>query len=538
MSDSVETPEYPSLTGTTSSSHRAPGLTFELFRDGQGIAFVDIYVAGRRETYRISSKEFRQRLALDLSQRTRKPPAAAGLKCRIELLEGKALQPESPVREVYVRAACVGDRIYIDLGDASWSAIEIRADEWRIVQYPPVRFVRTTGMLPLPMPQSGGSLETLQTLINVRDADDFVLVVGWLLNALRGGGSHPILVLIGGEGTAKSTLLRILQTLIDPNCTPLGELPRTERELTTLASRRYVQPFDNVSAPSVRISNALCRLSTGAGARPIILNSIDDLVTRPDLADRCLFIRCDTIPEERRRPETELLDEFEKGRAQIFGVLLEALSYGLRILPDTKPDRLPRMADFALWTMACEGAFWAPGTFAAAYAANRAEAVEKLIGSDPVMAAIRRLAARRQEWTGTASELDQYLRVLTGNVDSSKAWPPDSPRLATRLRQLAPSLNKLGVDVSFSRSGHDRTRLITITTRTAKPDVQMSDKAAARIHETLPSAPSAVDPGQIETAAEDTEAKSESERVDDRGGFGRAEGADGADGADTADRPQ
>jgi hypothetical protein len=67
----------------------------------------------------------------------------------------------------------------------------------------------------------------------VRDDDDFVLVVAWLLNALRGNGQHPILVQNGGEGAAKTTRTLILQALIDPNCMPLGGLPHSERELRT-----------------------------------------------------------------------------------------------------------------------------------------------------------------------------------------------------------------------------------------------------------------------------------------------------------------
>jgi hypothetical protein len=37
-------------------------------------------------------------------------------------------------------------------------------------------------------------------------------------------------------------------------------------------------------------------------SRPVILNGIEDIVTRPDLADRALFLMLDPIPEERRRP--------------------------------------------------------------------------------------------------------------------------------------------------------------------------------------------------------------------------------------------
>jgi hypothetical protein len=64
------------------------------------------------------------------------------------------------------------------------------------------------------------------------------------------------------------------------------------------------------------------------------------------------------------------------------------------------------MADFALWATACETAFWPAGTFMAAYAGNRDEAIGMAIEGDLVTAAIRTLMTERTEpWVGASSEL-------------------------------------------------------------------------------------------------------------------------------------
>ena len=77
------------------------------------------------------------------------------------------------------------------------------------------------------------------------------------------------------------------------------------------------------------MSDALCRLSTGGGlssrglytnsdevildaTRPIILNGIEDIATRPDLADRSLVINLPRIPKHKGRLERDLWDEFER----------------------------------------------------------------------------------------------------------------------------------------------------------------------------------------------------------------------------------
>ena len=152
-------------------------------------------------------------------------------------------------------------------------------------------------------------------------------------------------------------------------------------------------------------------------------------------------------------------------RPRIVGVLLDAMVQGLRMLPQTRLDKLPRMADFALWASACETAPWPAGSFWTAYCGNRDEAVEGVIDADPIATAVRAVMATRTEWTGTASNLLGALGEAAGErVAKSKTWP-DSPRaLADRLRRAATFLRKVGIEIGFGREGKARTRTINITT--------------------------------------------------------------------------
>ena len=78
-------------------------------------------------------------------------------------------------------SAGLDDRLYLDLGDATWRAVEIDATGWRVIDNPPVRFRRAAGMQPLPVPVAGGSIEVLRSFLNVQSDNDFVLVVAWAL---------------------------------------------------------------------------------------------------------------------------------------------------------------------------------------------------------------------------------------------------------------------------------------------------------------------------------------------------------------------
>ena len=218
--------------------------------------------------------------------------------------------------------------------------------------------------------------------------------------------------------------------------------------------------------------------------RPVILNGIEDIVTRPDLADRAIFLTLEPILEERRRPEAELWEEFNAERPRILGVLLDAVVMGLRMLPQTRLERPPRMADFALWATACETALWPAGTFWSAYCGNRDEAVEAVIEADPVASAVRAIMTTRTVWTGTASDLLGALAEVVGErIANSKTWPDNARALSGRLRRAATFLRKIGIMIEYTKEGRARTRTIRITSATPS--------SLAENEGTQPSAPSA-----------------------------------------------
>jgi hypothetical protein len=472
----------------------------ELFHAPDGTGFADLDINGHRETWPIRSKGFKRWLARRFFEKTQGAPSSEALQSALNVIEAKA-HFDAPERVVHIRVAGLDDRLYLDLGDATWRAVEIDATSWRVIDNPPVRFRRAAGTQPLPVPVTGGSIEVLRSFLNVQSDNDFVLVVAWALAVLRNRGPYPVIVLSGEQGSAKSSFSAILRALLDPNTAPLRALPREDRDLFIAASNGHVLAFDNVSGLPAWISDTLCRLATGGGfavrqlytdqdevlfdaTRPVILNGIEEIVTRPDLADRALFLTLDPIPEKCRRPEAELWAAFEAERPRILGVLLDAVVEGLRRLPKTRLENLPRMADFALWATACETALWPAGTFRAAYRRNRDEAVEGVIDADPVATGVRAVMATRTVWTGTASDfLGALAEVVGERVAKSKTWP-DGPRaLAGRLRRAATFLRKIGIEIGFGREGRARARTINITT--------IQPSATPEKPGTQPSAPSA-----------------------------------------------
>jgi hypothetical protein len=274
----------------------------ELFHSADGTGLADILINEHRETWPVRTKGFRRWLARQFFEQTGGAPSSEALQSALNVIEAKA-HFDGPERHVFIRVGGLDGRLYLDLGDEAWRAVEIDATGWRIIDEPPVRFRRAAGMQPLAVPIKGGSVEALRAFLNVQSDQDFVLAVAWALAVLRNKGPYPALVLSGEQGSAKSTFSAILRALLDPNTAPLRALPREDRDLFIAANNGHVLAFDNVSGLPSWISDTLCRLATGGGfavrqlytdqdevlfdaARPVILNGIEDIVTRPDLADR------------------------------------------------------------------------------------------------------------------------------------------------------------------------------------------------------------------------------------------------------------
>ena len=451
----------------------------DLWHDEAGECYATFPVNGHRESWSLSSKAFRRWLSVRSYEETGLAPGGQALDDTLRVLEARAYS-EGPERVPCLRVGEMGGRAYVDLVDTAWRSVEIDGEGWRVVDRTPVAFVRSGQMRPLDEPEPGYGIEELRRFVNTDREEDFVLLVSWLVVALRSRGPYPVLVFSGEQGTGKSTISRLVRSLVDPNAAPIRAVPKDDRDLVIGAVNSHVIALDNLSSVPAWLSDALCRLSTGGGfatralttdrdenvmqaMRPIALNGIPSLTERPDLASRAVTVRLRPITEAERRTEQEFWDDWSTTAPRILGALFDALSTGLRRLPSVKLDRSPRMADFARFATACEPGFgFEAGAFLAAYQSNPADTNETTFEADPVAVAIRDLirADYPTGWNGTPTELLAALNLRTGeSIKRLKLWPPTAASLGNRVDRLAPVLRAQGFTVERRHSG---TRTISI----------------------------------------------------------------------------
>jgi hypothetical protein len=449
----------------------------EFFHDPDQHGWASIRVDGHWENHRIHSRPFQLLLLRIYYRETGRSPGAQAIRAALELFEAIALfdGEESPVN---LRVANHREKLYLDLCDRTWRAVEIDAEGWRIIDRSPARFHRTPGSQPLPAPQRGGDLGELRRFLNV-DHQGWTLIRAFLVAALRPGVPCPILVVKGEQGAGKSTACRVISSLIDPRTSALRGVPREVRDLTAAARNSWLVCFDNLSRLPEDLADAACRLATGGGfggrqlysdhdeaifdaTRPLVFNSIPDLgAGRPDFLDRALIVEFVAITPEMRHDETRFWCEFSERRPRILGALLDAAVAGLRSLPGVKLDWPPRLVDFAVWVSACEEALdMEPGEALAACTANYAEARNLALEAFPVFVPLVALA--EAGFCGTMLELLARLKGLSGDdTPQPQGWPRTANSLGNMLRRMTGHLRSAGIDLQFNRQ-HGGRRTVSI----------------------------------------------------------------------------
>jgi hypothetical protein len=198
--------------------------------------------------------------------------------------------------------------------------------------------------------------------------------------------------------------------------------------------------------------------------RPVMVNGIDEVTTRGDLADRAVLIRLARIPATKRRTEKELWTEFDKAAGHILGALLDLVSGALKELPGVRLMEPPRMADFAHWGVAVErAAGWDEGMFMDAYTRSRLRADQAALDAEPVVAVLLDyLRGNDRTFTGTATELLRELNMLAGDKSRNRRWPTAANTLSGKLNRTAAQLAEHGVNIEFREVGREQTRIIDI----------------------------------------------------------------------------
>jgi hypothetical protein len=219
----------------------------------------------------------------------------------------------------------------------------------------------------------------------------------------------------------------------------------------------------------------LCRLVTGEAdskrkhytddddiiyelKRAVVLNGINAPTDRGDAQDRTLPVELDRIPDDKRRAEEELWEEFEYAHGRVLGAIFDALSRVLKERPGVKLDRRPRLADWGYYAAAAYEVFgWGSKQFEADWkAVVDAQNRETREGS-ALAQAIFEIMEVHNYHSATVDKLLEALETeaekLKIDTKRDKKWPNAPSWVYRRIKEVLPLLNADGI---YAERGRDK----------------------------------------------------------------------------------
>lgn len=452
----------------------------QLHHDADRNAVALLPLPGRREVWRVYSAGFEHWLRAAYWRAKQTGVADTTLKAALATLAAAAINDGSEV-VVYTRAAPFtsadhhGGGYVIDLANEPWQVVQVIAQGWQVLDESPVLFTRTQAMRPLPLPDvsaNAGSVESLWQHTNIPEGSR-LLVLAWLLECFRPDTPFPVLELIGEQGSAKSTTQSVLRSLVDPNKVMLRGRPKTVEDVFVAAANNWLVSYENLSSLSAEQQDAFCTLATGGGfaarqlytngeehiletKRPVVLNGIAVVATRPDLIDRVVHVDLPTIAADARRDDADTHSAWERDRPKVFAGLLSLFADTLAVLPTVVLTHKQRMADFErLGEAMVRSLGFAPGHFQQQYADSVRAGIDRALESNSVAQALDKYLENRVlplRWQGTAGQL--YELLGTQGIPDRSNWPRSPKGLADQLRRIAPAYRAKGIDICHL--GHRR----------------------------------------------------------------------------------
>lgn len=447
-----------------------------LFHDNSNAGFVEIPGDFTRY-FPIHSKEYGQLLRYFYYTKYRKTISRDVLKQVQDTLESEAVY-NGEERAVYTRCAALDGVIYYYIADPEETVIAIEETGYRVCEKSPVPFIRRANMLKQVMPVT--CKETLTGLTKrhwkFKNADDKMLHDILLVTRFIPGIPTPIVLYMGTRGSAKSTSMIQDKMVTDPNAVKIKALPRNTRDVVTSLTSQYMVCFDNIDKISTEISDLFCIASTGgyyttrklytdSDEHSIQLNtrlnltSINMPTNRPDLYDRSIVLTLKRLDENERKTEEEVIALFEKDLPKLLHAIFDTLSKAILVRSKLMVEKLPRMADFALWGYAiAEVLNYGGEGFLDVYCKNQQELTDKVIEED-VLATTLITFCNSYYFLGSMTELlvDLTKYAETQGVDTTHGWVKTPGTLSRRLNELETLLNEYGIHFNRTKPGGNRT---------------------------------------------------------------------------------
>ena len=362
------------------------------------------------------------------------------------------------------------------MADDHWSTIMIQATGWKKMHSKKLKFLKN----PFDEAQVVESceddlLELMRPYVNM-NGDDFTLFVIYVVQAFSRYSSHFAAIISSNKGTGKSTLTKVIRALIDPSLVGASLMPSSIGDLKTLLANSYMVCFDNTAALSTTVSNVLCAAITGSKDAKrklytdcdqiilslhslVVLNGIDIVPFKSDLAERSLLFELQPISKDQRKTDHEFWESFDKDRSRIVGSIFNVLSKSMQHLPAVERKSLHRMADANMEMIAIAMALGiSQADFQKILDGNKQKLQDAYTQMNPFVDFIVSYMRSKVVVNQPAEAL---YRDMEGKITGTKKFFPESPSaLSRKLNQEKDALLAVGIEFSKGEKTRDHNYLV------------------------------------------------------------------------------
>lgn len=332
-------------------------------------------------------------------------------------------------------------------------------------------------------PDSENYLSYIQNLFNIEN-NQCILFGVYIATLFIKNINHPLLILSGDYGAAKTTTAKKIVRILNPYG-DLTQLSKNIDDIATILANDYLIAFDNVSKLAVTrdLADLLCSAVTGSTYQkrklytddeistlklhnPIIINGLSLHFPYSDLLDRSIIISLKRIDDKNRLTDQQVWDDFYTTLPYLQGCIFEIISKAMGIYENIILKNTPRLADFSLWGYAVAEAIETGlgETFIHQYLENIETASMSAIESNPLLSTIQDFMYEINCWEGRPTELltalkNSYYKKNDTNI-LPKGFPITANILSRRLKESEVELKKMKLKLTI---GRDSNRFINIT---------------------------------------------------------------------------
>ena len=334
-------------------------------KDGE--IYVELEIANRRETYLMHSRELEIKIKKIYLNQTGKMLSDGEYREEMEYLELEAYDNRLDYN-LEIRIAERNGKVYYNLRNDKGVTIVMKDGICKKIKTPKRMFKPSDILDNQVSPNFDIDINRLPKLMGkhfqFQNEEDLKLLILFIVSCFGGLSINiPILVCWGEKGSGKTTFLRKVKRIIDPEKNDLMTMPKNISDLQIMLSNAFFVVLDNLSYLSKKDSDLIATTVTGSTAMKrklyedtkeirlnlhciIGINGISLVTKEADVLDRAVLFQLNRLDNEEIQTEKELWENFNADLPDIVGGCMKTLAIALADTEEVKLTKKIRMVDW------------------------------------------------------------------------------------------------------------------------------------------------------------------------------------------------